>query len=114
VTTGVGENRRVPGRHPMLTYTLLRVLVFAVPFAVLVLLRVPFIWALVAAGFASGIVSIFLLSRQRDAVSAAITTRSERATARLAERTAAEDAWDDAQRAQRPDTSTEGETGPQQ
>jgi Protein of unknown function (DUF4229) len=98
VTGDVGENRTVPSRHPMLTYTALRLALFVVPFGVLLALGTDLLWAMLVAAFFSGIVSVFLLSRQRDAVSVAIASRTERARQRMAERTAAEDAWDDAQR----------------
>jgi hypothetical protein len=110
VTGDVGDNRTVPSRHPMLTYTALRVGLFVVPFLVLLALGLDLLWAMLVAAFFSGIVSIVLLSRQRDAVSVAITSRSERARQRMAERTAAEDAWDDAQRR----ASAEGETKPEE
>lgn len=105
----MGDNRGVADRHPLLTYTLLRTLVFAVPFVLLLLVGVHPLWALVAAAFASGIVSVFLLSRQRDAVSSALTERSDRARRTMAERAAAEDSWDDAQRAGSPDREAEPE-----
>jgi hypothetical protein len=110
VTDDVGDNRTVPSRHPMLTYTALRVGLFVVPFLVLLALGLDLLWAMLVAAFFSGMVSIFLLSRQRDAVSVAITSRSERARQRMAERTAAEDAWDDAQRR----ASAEGEPKPEE
>ncbi len=97
---GVSDNGPVSERHPMLTYTLLRFLLFVVPFLLLTVVGADVLVALVVAAFISAIVSVFLLSRQRDAVSTAITTRTERAKAKAAERAAAEDAWDDAQRAQ--------------
>lgn len=99
MSEGVGHNRGVSDRHPMLTYTALRVAVFVVPFLLLVLVGADVLTAMLIAAFASGIVSIFLLSRQRDAVSSALATRTDRAKAKQAERTAAEDAWDDAHRA---------------
>jgi len=93
----------------MLTYTLLRFLLFVVPFLLLTAVGADLLVALVVAGFFSAIVSVFLLSRQRDAVSTALITRTERAKAKAAERAAAEDAWDDAQRAR-----TAGDTDPGQ
>ena len=97
----------------MLIYTAMRIGLFVVPFAVLLLLGFDLFWALVAAAFVSGIVSIFALSRQRDAVSSAISTRGERSQRRMAERAAAEDAWDDEQRSATP-PSAEGEPDPEQ
>jgi len=100
VTDRVGDNRQVSERHPMLTYTLMRVLLFAVPFVALLAFGVPLLWAMLIAAFFSGTASIVVLSRQRDAVSTAISSRAARTKQRMADRTASEDAWDDAQREQ--------------
>ncbi|WP_436776984.1 DUF4229 domain-containing protein [Yinghuangia sp. YIM S09857] len=85
--------------HPALRYTLYRLGVFAAAFAV--------IWAvfyaldiggkgapILVAGLAvavSGLVSYFLLNSQRDAMSAALVERVERAKARIEEGASAED-----------------------
>ena len=87
---------RVP---PVLTYSALRVLLFVVPFGILLAVDVPLLWALLVAFLLSAIVSLFALSGQRDAMSASVMRRSERVKATMAEREAAEDAWDDEQRA---------------
>ena len=87
---------RVP---PVLTYSVLRVMLFVVPFSILGIADVPFLWALLIAFLLSAVVSLFALSGQRDAMSAAVMRRSERVKATMAEREAAEDAWDDEQRA---------------
>ncbi|HEX2361298.1 MAG TPA: hypothetical protein VHI11_04415, partial [Jiangellaceae bacterium] len=47
----------------------------------------------------SGIISVFALSRSRDAASVVLANRMSTIKSRMAERTAAEDAWDDRQRA---------------
>ncbi|WTW96764.1 DUF4229 domain-containing protein [Streptomycetaceae bacterium NBC_01309] len=85
--------------HPALRYTLYRIGVFVAAFAV--------IWAvfyaldiggkgapILVAGLAvavSGLVSYFLLNSQRDAMSAALVERVERAKARIEEGASAED-----------------------
>lgn len=94
-----GHSESRPNSHPALRYTLYRIGVFAVAFAV--------IWAvfyaldiggkgapILVAGLAvavSGLVSYFLLNSQRDAMSAALVERVERAKARIEEGAAAED-----------------------
>ena len=85
-------------RHPLLTYTALRVVLFAVPFAVLWAIGLDIVWALLIAAIGSSIASIFLLTNSRDALSASLATRADRAKARMEERTRSEDEWDDAQR----------------
>jgi Protein of unknown function (DUF4229) len=85
-------------RHPVVTYTLGRVVLFAVPFAILYFLA-DFFTALLVAFLLSAVASIFLLRSQREALSASIAGRAERANAKMAERAAAEDSWDDSQRA---------------
>ncbi len=84
-------------RHPMATYTLGRLVLFAVPFAILYFLA-DFFTALLVAFLLSAVASIFLLRGQRGALSASIASRAERANAKMAERSAAEDAWDDEER----------------
>lgn len=84
-------------RHPMATYTTARLLLFVVPFGLLLLVA-DFFTAMLIAFLFSAIVSIFALRRQRDAMSAAIATRAERANQKMAERSAVEDEWDDARR----------------
>ena len=66
----------------MLVYTGLRLLLFAVPFAVLMVAGVDFVWSVLIAAFGSAIASIFLLARYRDELSESISTRSERMRAR--------------------------------
>lgn len=87
--------RRVP---PVVAYTVLRIALFAVPFGVLLLLRVPAAMALLIAFVLSAALSIFVLSRLRDAMSASLVERRDRAREAKAKRAAAEDAWDEAQR----------------
>jgi Protein of unknown function (DUF4229) len=82
-----------------LRYTLLRVLLFLAVAALLWIVGMRGVWLLLFAILGSGIISIFALSRSRDAASAALANRVATVRARMAERTAAEDAWDDEQRA---------------
>jgi len=84
-------------RHPVATYSLARVVLFVVPFAVLYFF-VPLLTAVLAAFLISAVASIFLLRNQRAALSTSIATRAERANQKMAERAAAEDDWDDVQR----------------
>ncbi|MCZ3385700.1 MAG: DUF4229 domain-containing protein [Actinomycetia bacterium] len=84
-------------RHPAAIYSLARVVLFVVPFAGLYFVA-DFFTALLIAFLFSAIASIFLLRRQREALSVSIATRAERATQKMADRAAVEDEWDDAQR----------------
>lgn len=84
----------------LLRYTLLRLLILVVVGALLWLIwpEMPTLWLLLAAFFISGIISIFALNRTRDEVSAKLDRRVSTIKARLNERAAAEDAWDEAHR----------------
>ena len=86
-----------------LRYTLLRVLVFVVVAALLWIVGVRGFWLLLLAIFGSGVVSIFVLRRSRDAASASLATRMSEARWRMQKRTDAEDAWDDQRRAAAPE-----------
>jgi len=94
---GVGEQSWT-ARHPGATYTLARLAIFLVLLAVFaVLIRNAFV-AVFTAAILSAIISIFALRKQRDALSASIASRAQRANDRMAERAASEDSWDDVQR----------------
>ena len=84
-------------RHPMAAYSLGRFVLFAVPFALLYFVA-DFFTALLIAFLVSAVASIFLLRKQREAMSVSIATRAARANEKMAERSAVEDAWDDAER----------------
>lgn len=84
-------------RHPVAAYSLGRLVLFAVPFAVLYFVA-DFFTALLIAFLVSAVASIFLLRKQREAMSLSIATRAARANEKMAERSAVEDAWDDAER----------------
>ncbi|HVQ88072.1 MAG TPA: DUF4229 domain-containing protein [Actinomycetes bacterium] len=86
-------------RHPLLVYTALRLVLFVVPFAVLMVFGLDLVWALLLAALGSSIASIFILSSYREALSDSISTRGERMRARAAERAQSEDEWDEANRA---------------
>jgi len=88
-------------RHPVVTYSLGRLVLFIVPFAVLYFVA-DFLTAVLVAFLISAIASIFLLRKQREALSGSIATRADRANQKMAERAAAEDEWDDAQRSDGP------------
>ncbi len=87
-------------RHPVVSYSVARIVLFLVVFGVAAVAGMNTFWAMVVGLVVSMVASFFLLSRQRDAISANVVERSQRARERSAARTAAEDAWDDAQRAQ--------------
>lgn len=82
----------------LLRYTLLRLLLFAVVAALCWVFGLRGFGLLLMAVLVSGILSIFVLSRSRDAVSTSLADRMSTIKDRMAERTAAEDAWDDAHR----------------
>jgi hypothetical protein len=86
-----------------LRYTLLRVLLFVVVAALLWIAGARGFWLLLLAIFGSGVVSVFVLSRSRDAASASLANRVSEVRRRMRERTAAEDAWDDQRRAAPPE-----------
>ena len=85
-------------RHPVAAYSLGRLVLFAVPFAILYFFA-DFFAALLMAFLLSAFASIFLLRKQREAMSASIATRAARANAKMAERSAVEDSWDEVERA---------------
>ena len=76
-------------------YTALRALVFAVVAALLWIFGLRGYWLLLFAILLSGFVSLFALNRSRDELSTAFVTRREKTRQRIADRTAAEDAWND-------------------
>jgi hypothetical protein len=78
-----------------LRYTALRLLLFVVVAALLWIIGIRDYWLLLFAILVSGGLSLFVLSRSRDELSASLVNRRERIRQRLAERTAAEDAWND-------------------
>jgi c-di-AMP phosphodiesterase-like protein len=89
----------VIGAMALLRYTLLRVLLFLVVAALLWIAGMRGFWLLLVAIFVSGVVSVFVLSRSRDAASASVANRVSQVRQRMNERTAAEDAWDEQHRA---------------
>lgn len=89
----------VIGAMALLRYTLLRVLLFLVVAALLWIAGMRGFWLLLVAIFVSGVVSVFVLSRSRDAASASLANRVSGVRRRMQQRTAAEDAWDEQRRA---------------
>ncbi|NDL57700.1 DUF4229 domain-containing protein [Phytoactinopolyspora mesophila] len=87
----------------ILRYTMLRVLILAVIGALLWLVGFRGFGLLLAAFFASGIVSIFVLRRSRDDVSMVLDKRVSTIKTRLEQRTAEENAWNDVQRSREPE-----------
>lgn len=79
----------------LVRYTALRFLVFAAVAALLWIFGLRGFWLVLVAILLSGFVSLFALNRSRDELSAAYVERRERIKQRMAERTAAEDAWND-------------------
>jgi hypothetical protein len=87
------------GSMALLRYTPLRILLFLVVAALLWIVGVRGFWLLLLAIFVSGVASVFVLSRSRDAASASLANRVSHVRRRMNERTAAEDAWDEQRRA---------------
>ncbi|WP_129665451.1 DUF4229 domain-containing protein [Phytoactinopolyspora endophytica] len=85
----------------VLRYTLLRLLVFAVIAALLWLVGFRGYPLLLSAVFVSGVISVIVLRRSREDVSASLDNRVSTIRERLQSRTEAEDAWNDAEREQR-------------
>lgn len=83
----------------LLRYSLLRALLLVVVGALAWLAGLRGFWLLLVAVFVSGVLSIFVLNRNRDEVSRSLATRMSTIKSRLGEQSSAEDAWDDAQRA---------------
>lgn len=79
----------------LVRYTALRFLVFAAVAALLWIFGLRGFWLVLVAILLSGFVSLFALNRSRDELSAAYVERREQIKQRMAERTAAEDAWND-------------------
>lgn len=78
-------------RHPVLRYTVLRLVLLVAAAAVLYAVGARGVLLVVLAVLVSGLASLPLLSRQRDAVSARLVQRSQRARRRLDEGAATED-----------------------
>jgi hypothetical protein len=85
---------------PVLIYTSSRILLFVATAAVSWLVGFRGLLLLAVALLVSGLLSFVLLSGQRDAMSAAVVETGGRFKRRLDERTTAEDAADDAWRAE--------------
>ncbi len=79
----------------LLRYTALRFFVFAVVAALLWIFGLRGFWLLLVAIMVSGFASLFILNRSRDELSRAYVERRQKIKQRLADRTAAEDAWND-------------------
>ncbi len=84
----------------MLVYTSARIGIFAVTLGVLYAVGMRQVLLLLVAVVVSGLLSFLLLSRQRDAMSHAVVERGTGLRQRMRERTEAEDAADDAMRAE--------------
>ena len=91
-------SQRWSARHPAATYTLARLGLFVLFLVPLILVTRNLFVSLITAAIASSVLSIFVLRRQRDALSEAIATRGDRAKQTMADRAASEDAWDDERR----------------
>lgn len=87
--------------HPALSYSMSRILIFVAVAGVLWLVHVRGLWLLVIALVVSGLASFVLLSRQRDAVSIAVTQSAARRRAKAEARTAREDSYDEELRRER-------------
>jgi hypothetical protein len=80
----------------LLAYNAWRLLLLLGCLAIGFLLGLPGLWLVVSALLVSGVLSYFLLKRQRIAMGMAVESQIERGRARLAQKTAAEDAYVDA------------------
>jgi Protein of unknown function (DUF4229) len=92
-----------------LRYTLLRVLLLVVVAALLWIMGLRGLWLVMFAILGSGMISIFALSRSRDAASVSLSNWLSKFKRRIDERAAAEDAWDEHQRAAHDDTKSGGD-----
>lgn len=79
----------------LLRYTALRFFVFVVVAALLWIFGMRGFWLLLVAIMVSGFASLFILNRSRDELSRAYVERRQKIKQRLADRTAAEDAWNE-------------------
>jgi len=96
VANGVTKDQSGPSRA-IVTYNVLRLALFAACYGLGWLAGIPTFPLLVAALIASGVISWFALRRQRIAMGQAVERTVLTSRARLAERTAAEDIYVDAQ-----------------
>jgi Protein of unknown function (DUF4229) len=81
--------------HPAVAYTLSRIALFVVALWVLYLLGARGLLLVALAALASGLISYVVLSRQRDAMSAAVSDRVRRMRERMDASAAAEDVDED-------------------
>jgi predicted lipid-binding transport protein (Tim44 family) len=91
--TPVGEAAPATGGHPVVVYTLLRLLILGLTAGVLWLLglRQPMI-LLVFAFLISGVISIFALNRRREVAAVEVVTAVQKVNQRIDSSAAAEDA----------------------
>jgi hypothetical protein len=82
------------GRHPVLVYTLQRLLVLLAVGLVLYLLSVRGVWLILFAFLVSGIISAFVLKGSREGASYGITGAVSRVNKRIEESARAEDVDD--------------------
>jgi Protein of unknown function (DUF4229) len=108
VPLGGGNSERSASRA-VLAYNLWRLGLLAICLGVGWLAGLRSFPLIVTALFASGVLSWFLLRRQREAMGMAVERTVERSRVRLAARTAAEDSYVDAMLAEQPTTSTSGQ-----
>ena len=92
----------------LLRYTLLRVLLFLVVAALLWIVGLRGLWLVMFAILGSGMISVFALSRSRDAASVSLSNWLSKFKRRIDQRAAAEDAWDEQQRAIDGEVSSSG------
>jgi hypothetical protein len=89
------DDRPASGARAVLTYNLLRLALLAGCLVVCWFAGLRGLTLVLVGFLASGVISWFLLSRQRVGMGLAIERTVERGRARMAERTAAEDAFAD-------------------
>lgn len=106
---GGGNSQRSASRA-FLTYNLLRLGLLALCLGVGWLAGVHSVWLIVAALFVSGVLSWFLLRRQREAMGLAVVQTVERSRVRFAARAAVEDSYVDAMSTEQPQPEPPGQS----
>jgi hypothetical protein len=84
----------------LLAYNAWRLLLLLACLGIGALIGLPGLWLVVSSLLVSGVLSLFLLKRQRIAMGMAVESQIERGRRHLAQKTAAEDAYVDALAAQ--------------
>lgn len=97
---------------PFLRYTAQRLLLLVAVLGLAWIVGLRGLLLVVVGVFGSGLLSLVLLSRSRDAASVALSDRMSSANRRIQRRAAAEDAWDEQARAAGEGREAPGERRP--